>query len=89
MAVEPALTPVTTPPITVAMAVLSLVHVPPGVVDDKVVVTPRQFVRDKVPVMGATTGSTQGTGTVVTLLTGLEVHSQVHLVYTVIGVEAL
>ena len=50
----PAVTPVTTPPLTVATALLLLLQTPPLVVEEYVVVNPTQTVL--VPVNAATTG---------------------------------
>src|SRR5215218_86770 len=56
MFVEPAATPLTTPPaLTVAMEVLLLAHTPPGVTSAKVVVPPAHT--PALPVMAATVGS--------------------------------
>jgi len=56
MVAEPTATPVTTPEVlTVAMEVLPLVHVPPGVASNKEPVAPTHAVA--VPVMAPTTGS--------------------------------
>ncbi len=55
MTAVPAVTPVTTPPTTVAMPVLPLVQVPPAVASANVVVEPTHTVA--VPVIGATPGT--------------------------------
>ena len=90
MSEVPGLKPVTTPDASmVATVVLVLAHIPPDVIDESVLVIPGQLVSVVVPVIGSTTGGTQGAGVVIMLLTvpvTPDAASQLHLVYMVIAV---